>query len=533
MNDFTTTTAGVSNSRDGVVKAASPIYRNLSTTHPSTSSRYTSVVNSSRNGLLTACRVDRQQKWRESADYDKLSNSSSFDVAVNGHDYVRWATPPRRPPPPRRHSEGDVDGDTAIRYPDDDGVLDSGKSLTSPMPSSSRESIKADKLDNMTALSAARRIDPQRIHVKPTTTSTSASSSGALVLKKENKSWTVKMKPSTTLSSMGSGIESDATSGQRIKGKRSSDDAKRKAEPTNNNNCVNSKLHRPSDSRQKDCKSSRVSNQKDPAKHHTPVTSQKPICCRYDDDRDIASTSSKADTAMNKDVTLNVNHRVNVSAENGHGLIIKKHCAKVKHSHHSGGKSKKKKSKTKNRDKLSSVDSKLSSLNRHPGPKRNFVDEGRKGEEAAYKALASTNGLEGSSKSVKKAEKEIARALEVIQLQLKVLQNHKKKPAKGSSKLAGKVTKKTTGKLNPKKKPWEPSFSIDLTDVFPLPPSLIVKDGDLHPACSMRADPGCPPGSNHPIWRWRLGNRPLPRPPSCRSNRARENNDKPGTSSSR
>ncbi|XP_072029037.1 uncharacterized protein [Amphiura filiformis] len=155
---------------------------------------------------------------------------------------------------------------------------------------------------------------------------------------------------------------------------------------------------------------------------------------------------------------------------------------------------------------------------------KDLLLEGREEvEEAAYKALeASTIELPKTNKSVKNAEKEIAHALEIIQLQLKVLQTHKKQSKSGTGIKSGKVTKKgktpSAGKssqsVKKRRRSWEPNYTIRFADFFQLPPSLIVKDGDLYPACSMRADPCCPPGPNHPIWRWRLGKTPLPRPPA-------------------
>ena len=150
------------------------------------------------------------------------------------------------------------------------------------------------------------------------------------------------------------------------------------------------------------------------------------------------------------------------------------------------------------------------------------LEEREEVEEAAYKALASSNGLPKTNKSVKKAEKEIAHALEIIQLQLEVLQSHKKQSKLGGIK-SGKVTKKEkagsgvkSSQAKKRRHTWEPSYTITFADFFQLPPSLIVKDNDLHPACSMRADPCCPPGPNHPIWRWKLGKTPLPPPPARR-----------------
>ncbi|XP_070566591.1 serine-rich adhesin for platelets-like [Ptychodera flava] len=48
--------------------------------------------------------------------------------------------------------------------------------------------------------------------------------------------------------------------------------------------------------------------------------------------------------------------------------------------------------------------------------------------------------------------------------------------------------------------------------MFPLVPSLVVRNGDLEPAVSMRVDANNPPAKGHPIWKWRLGGPPLPHP---------------------
>ncbi|XP_077862280.1 uncharacterized protein LOC144343741 [Saccoglossus kowalevskii] len=47
---------------------------------------------------------------------------------------------------------------------------------------------------------------------------------------------------------------------------------------------------------------------------------------------------------------------------------------------------------------------------------------------------------------------------------------------------------------------------------FPVVPSLVVRNGDLHPAVTMKVDSKHPPSKGHPIWKWRLGGVPLPRP---------------------
>ena len=60
-------------------------------------------------------------------------------------------------------------------------------------------------------------------------------------------------------------------------------------------------------------------------------------------------------------------------------------------------------------------------------------------------------------------------------------------------------------KLMPVKPVWRVNSSFKFISNFQLPPSLIVQDGQLSPACSMICNPGKKPPSAHPIWKWRVG----------------------------
>ena len=60
-------------------------------------------------------------------------------------------------------------------------------------------------------------------------------------------------------------------------------------------------------------------------------------------------------------------------------------------------------------------------------------------------------------------------------------------------------------KLMPVKPVWRVNSSFRFISNFQLPPSLVVQDGQLSPACSMICSPGKKPPSAHPIWKWKLG----------------------------
>jgi hypothetical protein len=62
-------------------------------------------------------------------------------------------------------------------------------------------------------------------------------------------------------------------------------------------------------------------------------------------------------------------------------------------------------------------------------------------------------------------------------------------------------------KLMPVKPVWRVNSSFKFISNFQLPPSLVVQDGQLSPACSMICSPGKKPPSAHPIWKWRVGER--------------------------
>ena len=120
-----------------------------------------------------------------------------------------------------------------------------------------------------------------------------------------------------------------------------------------------------------------------------------------------------------------------------------------------------------------------------------------------------------------KAVKVLERALESINAQIKQLKketSHGNKPRshrglrskKSSKKRLHKETRSTKIEKKPDLLPVTMSL-FKLHDSFSIVPSLIVRDGDLHPAYSASVDPREPP-ANHPIWRWRIGQTPLPKP---------------------
>ena len=60
-------------------------------------------------------------------------------------------------------------------------------------------------------------------------------------------------------------------------------------------------------------------------------------------------------------------------------------------------------------------------------------------------------------------------------------------------------------KLMPVKPVWRVNSSFKFISNFQLPPSLVVQDGQLSPACSMICSRGRKPPSAHPIWKWKVG----------------------------
>lgn len=60
-------------------------------------------------------------------------------------------------------------------------------------------------------------------------------------------------------------------------------------------------------------------------------------------------------------------------------------------------------------------------------------------------------------------------------------------------------------KLMPVKPVWKVNSSFKFISNFLLPPSLVVRNGELRPACSMACNPGLRPPSAHPIWKWKIG----------------------------
>lgn len=60
-------------------------------------------------------------------------------------------------------------------------------------------------------------------------------------------------------------------------------------------------------------------------------------------------------------------------------------------------------------------------------------------------------------------------------------------------------------KLMPVKPVWKVNSNFRFISNFVLPPSLVVRDGELRPACSMVCNHGLRPPSAHPIWKWKIG----------------------------
>ncbi|XP_071497136.1 uncharacterized protein [Diadema antillarum] len=124
---------------------------------------------------------------------------------------------------------------------------------------------------------------------------------------------------------------------------------------------------------------------------------------------------------------------------------------------------------------------------------------------------------------------ELKRKLEAISSELERLQRGSGKKAKGGGEKdlgrnresLGLKGKSLAGKRKAKRTrfrgviPESPTFK--LADTFVLPPSLTVEGGDLRPACSLALPGGVLPPKHHPVWRWRLGEKPLPKPPRQKS----------------
>eukprot|EP00057_Strongylocentrotus_purpuratus_P014660 XP_011669134.1 PREDICTED: uncharacterized protein LOC105440533 [Strongylocentrotus purpuratus] len=129
------------------------------------------------------------------------------------------------------------------------------------------------------------------------------------------------------------------------------------------------------------------------------------------------------------------------------------------------------------------------------------------------------HGEQGDPKKVA----ELKRKLEAISSELARLQKGKAKKSIGK----GAHSKhKKTRRLKPKKThggsrikrsnnrglddPKTATFKM--SEFLLLPPSLVVRDGDLKPACSMAVPRGVHPPKCHPVWRWKIGGSPLPKP---------------------
>ncbi|XP_063964637.1 uncharacterized protein LOC135156352 [Lytechinus pictus] len=117
---------------------------------------------------------------------------------------------------------------------------------------------------------------------------------------------------------------------------------------------------------------------------------------------------------------------------------------------------------------------------------------------------------------------ELKRKLEAISNELERLQKSKAKKSIGKGVVNCKQEK--TRRLKPqetKRKPRgkrknsgpDPKMAtFNMSEFLLLPPSLVVGDGDLKPACSMAVPRGVNPPKCHPVWRWKIGGTPLPRP---------------------
>ena len=60
-------------------------------------------------------------------------------------------------------------------------------------------------------------------------------------------------------------------------------------------------------------------------------------------------------------------------------------------------------------------------------------------------------------------------------------------------------------KLMPVKPVLKVDTSFSFISNFLFPPSLVVENGELKPACSMVCEPGLRPPVTHPIWKWKVG----------------------------
>lgn len=128
------------------------------------------------------------------------------------------------------------------------------------------------------------------------------------------------------------------------------------------------------------------------------------------------------------------------------------------------------------------------------------------------------HGEQGDPKKVA----ELKRKLEAISSELARLQKGKAKKSIGKG--ANSKHKKTR-RLKPKKthggsrikrsnnRGLDPkTATFKMSEFLLLPPSLVVRDGDLKPACSMAVPRGVNPPKCHPVWRWKIGGSPLPKP---------------------
>ena len=431
--------------------------------------------NQDQNGVvLSMSQQNECRNWKTWGCQPCIVSSTTqhqFNVAANGHDYLGGAV--------RCEENNNIKANPSLPF---ENMVPHGESTADAVVG------KEKLLDTESEMKIAKE---------------NVANSSGLVLRKEKKSWTVKLKTSCTSSSESVGIPC------------SKDDDSNDVSSTGiskNNKCMHGHVS--------------------PCKY----------CLEENSSQTVSSAARIAPSCPTPDTSCNHGKQ---AAD--HGKLCK---IRIKHMHGNGplvqtvphkpsyetAKTKKKKKKDKNKHPSAygtSACRKSAVANGEHQKiyKRDFLVEGREGEQAAVKALASTNGLPKSSKSVKKAEREIAHALEIIQLQLKVLQAQKKHKSSTKSEKATKK-RKGAGKVTPKKKhhSWEPNYTINLSDFFPLPPSLTVRDGDLVPACSMRTDPCCPPGPNHPIWKWRLGMKPLPRPPKRRLSHVSVENNSEGAS---
>ena len=133
-------------------------------------------------------------------------------------------------------------------------------------------------------------------------------------------------------------------------------------------------------------------------------------------------------------------------------------------------------------------------------------------------------GKRKAGRDPRKVEELLKRKLEAISSELARLQKGKGRKnigknepkQKGGKKSPRLKRKRTQSERRPKRTKFGDALPVNtfkMSDVFLLPPTLVVGEGELKPACSMSVPRGIHPPKCHPVWRWKLGGVPLPKPP--------------------